>query len=120
MDKYTYEQEENKKSPAGFLTGLFLGGVAGAVTALLFAPQSGEETRQQLQQKAIKLSDQTTATVGDVVSQVRTKSDEVKANVSEKARELKKQGQEVLVEQLDRVSAAAETGKKAIQGSKDL
>jgi soluble cytochrome b562 len=54
--------------------------------------------------------------VEDVVSQVRAKTGEVKSTVSDKARELKKQGQEVLVDQLDRVSAAAESGKKAIQG----
>jgi gas vesicle protein len=116
MNKYANEQESDTKSSGGFLTGLFLGGLAGAVTALLLAPQSGEETRQQIQQKAHKLSDQTTATMGDVASQVRTKADEVRANVTDKAKELKKQGQEVLVEQLDRVSAAAETGKKVIQG----
>jgi gas vesicle protein len=39
MDK-TFEHETNAKRPAGFFTGLFLGGVAGAVTALLLAPQS--------------------------------------------------------------------------------
>jgi gas vesicle protein len=116
MDKHTFEQETNVKNPGGFFAGLFLGGLAGAVTALLFAPQSGEETRQQIQQKAAQLSDQTTAKVEDVVSQVRTKTGEVKATVSDKAKELKKQGQEVLVDQLDRVSAAAESGKKAIQG----
>jgi gas vesicle protein len=112
----TFEQEAKTKNPGGFFAGLFLGGLAGAVTALLFAPQSGEETRQQIQQRASTFRDDTTAAVEDVVSQVRTKSGEVKATVSEKAKELKKQGQEVLVDQLDRVSAAAETGKKAIQG----
>jgi gas vesicle protein len=116
MDKHTFEQGTNTKNPGGFFAGLFLGGVAGAVTALLLAPKSGEETRQQLQEQARKLSDQTTATVEDVFSQVRTKTGEVKATVGDKARELKKQGQEVLVDQLDRVSAAAESGKKAIQG----
>jgi gas vesicle protein len=118
MDK-TFEHETNVKRPAGFFTGLFLGGVAGAVTALLLAPQSGQETRQQLQDKATKLSEQTSATVDDVFSQARTKKDEVKATLTEKARELKKQGQEVLVDQLDRVSNAAESGKKAIQGNKE-
>ena len=33
-------------------------------------------------------------------------------------KELKKQGQELAVEQLDRMSEAAQAGKKAIQGSK--
>lgn len=117
MDKQrTFEQEANTKNPGGFLAGLFLGGLAGAVTALLLAPQSGEETRQQIQQRAAELSDQTAAKVENVVSQVRSKTDEVKATVNDKAKELKKQGQEVLVDQLDRVSTAAESGKKAIQG----
>jgi gas vesicle protein len=51
MDTYIHEQESNTKRPVNFLTGMLLGGVAGAVTALLFAPQSGEETRQQIQHK---------------------------------------------------------------------
>src|SRR5436190_5031491 len=107
MDKYTYEEETNSKRPAGFLAGLFLGGLAGAVTALLLAPQSGQETRQQLQQRAVKVSERAAGKVDEVVSQARTKSGQVKANLTEKARDLKKQGQDVLVEQLDRVSNAA-------------
>lgn len=119
MDKYTYEQEANSKSPAGFLTGLFLGGVAGAVTALLFAPQSGQETRQQIQQKAIKVSEDAADRVDEVVSQARTRTGQVKANLTEKARDLKNQGRDALVDQLDRVSNAAESGKRAIQGKDD-
>jgi gas vesicle protein len=119
MDKYTYEQETNAKRPAGFLTGLFLGGVAGAVTALLFAPQSGQETRQQIQQKAIKVSEEAADRVDEVVSQARSKTGQVKANLTEKARDLKNQGRDALVEQLDRVSNAAESGKRAIQGKDD-
>jgi gas vesicle protein len=116
MDKNTFEQESTTRHPAGFFSGLLLGGLAGAITALLFAPHSGEETRQQLQQRARDLSDQTTSMAEDAIKQVRTKTDQVKTTVSEKAKELKKQGQEVLVEQLDRVSNAAESGKKVIQG----
>ncbi|MBU1877645.1 MAG: YtxH domain-containing protein, partial [Chloroflexi bacterium] len=37
-------------SGLAFLAGLILGGLIGAVAALLFAPQSGEETRRQLQE----------------------------------------------------------------------
>ncbi len=109
MDTYIHEQESNTKRPANFLTGMLLGGVAGAVTALLFAPQSGEETRQQIQQKAAELRDQTTATVENTVAQVQSKASQLKADLGEKATHLKQQGQEVLVEQL---SAAT----KKIQG----
>lgn len=109
MDTYIHEQESNTKHPVNFLTGVLLGGVAGAVTALLFAPQSGEETRQQIQQKAMELRDQTTATVENTVAQVQSKASQIKADIGEKATHLKQQGQEVLVEQL---SAAT----KKIQG----
>jgi len=121
MDKYTHEQETSTKNPATFLTGVLLGGVAGAVTALLFAPQSGQETRQQIQQKATELRDQTTSTVENTVAQVQSRASQLKADlgekattlkhdITEKATNLKQQGQEVLVDQL---SAAT----KKIQGN---
>lgn len=122
MDKYTNKQESSTKHPASFLSGVLLGGVAGAVTALLFAPQSGEETRHQIQQKAVELRDQTTMTVENTVAQVQSKASELKANLGEKATNLKndlsekatslkqdlgekatnlkQHGQEVLVDQL--------------------
>ena len=40
-----------------FLMGFVVGGVAGAVAALLLAPQSGEETRNLIKDKSIELRD---------------------------------------------------------------
>jgi len=108
MDTYIHEQEHTRH-PLSFLRGVLLGGIAGAVTALLFAPQSGEETRQQIQLKAGELRDQTTTTVENTVAQVQSKASQLKSDIGEKATQLKQQGQDVLVEQL---SAAA----KKIQG----
>jgi gas vesicle protein len=116
MDSYAMENDYKTTNPASFFLGLVLGSLAGGLTALLLVPQSGKKTRQQIQHKVIELRDQTTAKVENAVAQVRTKADEVYASVSDQAKELKQQGQDVLVEQLDRVSAAAENGKQAIQG----
>jgi gas vesicle protein len=116
MDKYNNEHEREERRPGNFLAGLLVGSLAGAATMLLFAPQSGKDTRQQISQRATQLRDQTTSVLEDKVAQVRTKADELKTNVSDKAKELKHQGQDILVDQLDRVSAAAKNGKKAIQG----
>ena len=102
---------------ANFFAGIVVGGLTGAAAAILLAPQSGKETREQIRQKTTELRDQTTASVEDAVSQVRSKADQIKYEVGEKAKDLKQQGEDVLVEQLDRVTAAAETGRKAIQGS---
>ena len=40
-----------------FLVGFLVGGLSGAVVALLFAPQSGEETRALIKDKSIELRD---------------------------------------------------------------
>ena len=40
-----------------FLVGFVVGGLTGAAVSLLFAPQSGEETRAILRDKAVELRD---------------------------------------------------------------
>lgn len=49
-----------------FLAGFVIGGIAGAVVALLFAPQSGEETRAMIKDKAIELSEKASEAYEDV------------------------------------------------------
>jgi gas vesicle protein len=94
----------------GVLAGVVIGGLAGAVTMLLMAPQSGKETRRQIQEKSIELRDRATELLEDTVAQVRTKANELTVD-------LKDRGQEMAVKQLDNVSEAAQAGKKAIQSS---
>jgi len=99
------------------LAGMLIGGLAGAAAMLLFAPQSGKQTRAQIEQKSIQLRDQTTKNIKKVVKQVRSESNRITADVRGKAEELKQLGQDKLVEQLDRVSAALDTGKKAVEAA---
>jgi gas vesicle protein len=94
----------------GVLAGMLIGGLAGAVTMLLLAPQSGKDTRKQLQEKSIELRNRTTEMVEDTMAQVRTKANDLTAG-------LKDRGQEIAVKQLEHVSEAAQAGKKAIQSS---
>ena len=100
------------------LIGLLIGGLAGAVTMLLLAPQSGKDTRMQIQKKGIELRERTTEMVEDTMAQVRLKANQIKIGGREKIKELQQHGQELAIEQLDRVSEAAQAGKKAIQGSR--
>jgi len=103
--------------PKNILIGLVVGGLAGAAAMLLFAPQSGVRTRAQIRRKGIQLRDRTTSSVKDALAQVRVNADEVTAGVREKAGELKQRGQDKLVEQMDRVSAALDAGKKAVKAA---
>ena len=99
------------------LVGMLVGGLAGAVTMLLLAPQSGKDTRSQIQEKGIELRDRTTEIVEETIAQVRLNANKLTVEGREKIKELKQHGQELAVEQLDRVSDAAQAGKKAIQSS---
>ena len=101
----------------GVFAGLLIGGLAGAVAMLLMAPQSGEDTRMQIQEKGIELRDRTVGLVEDALAQVRLNRNKFTMSGQLKAKELLHQGQALVVEQLDRVSEAAQAGKKAIQNS---
>ena len=108
-----YENQEYRyrtNNTLGVLVGMMIGVLAGAATMLLLAPQSGKDTRMQIQKKSSELRDRTTAMVEDTIAQVRTNANKITMG-------LKNYGQELAVEQLDHVSEAAQAGKKVIQGS---
>lgn len=104
------QEFEHSNNTLSVLGGMLLGALAGAATALLLAPQSGQATRRQLQEKSVELRDRTTELVDDTMATVRTQANKITMN-------LKDRGQEVAAEQLENVSEAAQAGKKAIERS---
>ena len=101
MDNHNHEHENVVNQLESFLAGLLIGGLAGAVTMLLLAPQSGKKTRTQIQQKSIELRDRAVKNVEDAMAQTRTKARQITADVREKADELEQRGQDVIDEQRD-------------------
>ena len=116
-DNHHHEHTNDVNQPGGFIAGLLMGGLAGAVTMLLLAPQSGKRTRTQIQLKSMELRDQTTEAVEDALKQARSKGRQIRADVREKADELQQRGQDVLDEQKEHWSALVKAGKTAVQGS---
>ena len=51
-----------------FLVGFIVGGLTGAVVSLLFAPQSGEETRALIKDKSIELRDKAGVTAEEAIA----------------------------------------------------
>jgi gas vesicle protein len=97
-----------RQNVAGVLIGMLVGGLAGAVTMLLLAPQSGADTRKRIQEKSIELRDRTSEIVEDTLAQVRTSAQKLQMSA-------KDYGKLHAAEQLDNLSDAAQAGKKAVE-----
>ncbi|MEE3254631.1 MAG: YtxH domain-containing protein, partial [Chloroflexota bacterium] len=48
----------NNSDFGAFFSGFVIGGLVGAAVALVLAPQSGQETRQQIHDKGVELKEQ--------------------------------------------------------------
>jgi gas vesicle protein len=117
MNNYDYEYNqvpEMNGATKHILTGIVVGGLIGATAMMLLAPRSGEEMRSEIKDKAMDLRDRTAETVKDRVSQVASKAGHLKGSLRGKSHDLKQHGQDVLIEQLDRVSEAVDAAKKAL------
>jgi gas vesicle protein len=99
------------------IIGFLLGSLVGAVTMLLFAPQSGKQTRADIQLKSMQMRDQTTDMVKKEFAEIRLDAHNIKENVHEKTEQLKGLGQEKLVEQMVDVSNALDVGIMAVEAA---
>jgi gas vesicle protein len=88
---------DNSGDLGSFLAGFVIGGLIGAGVALLMAPQSGEETRALIADKSIELRDRASETAGDVQT---------------RASDYAQQTAQRYDEQVQRIQAAVDAGKK--------
>ncbi|MBN2044533.1 MAG: YtxH domain-containing protein [Anaerolineales bacterium] len=117
MNNQIEEYKSTSTNPLKVLTGILIGGLAGAAAMLLLAPQSGKDTRLQIRNRGLQLRDQASGFVGDAVSQVRSITNDIANGGREKFDEIKQHGQDLAVEQLDHLTKAAKASKLAIQRS---
>lgn len=109
----------DRDSINGFLIGFIVGGLTGAVVSLLLAPQSGEETRAVLREKAIELKDKATDTAEEAYARAesaaadaRLRAEEWARIARERAEDLQKRGQVILEEQRTRLGNVLDTARK--------
>jgi len=106
MEDNSGKQRDDISNARNVAIGVLVGGLAGAAAMLLLAPQSGKKTRAQIQLRSIQWLDQTSDFGKKALAQARYDTHEIAIGVREKAGQLKQLGQDRLVRQLDRVSAA--------------
>lgn len=111
----TYESNQLNGLLAGLLfsAALLLGGLVGAATMLLLAPQSGKKTRAQIRRKGKDWRKQATGSVEDAVAQVRATANQTANSLQKQAEGLQQRGQDML----DRWSPAAEAVQAAVLNS---
>lgn len=117
MENENREPEYHNGNFLGVVGGVVIGAAAGAAAMLLLAPQSGSDTRMQIREKGMVLRERTAGMMEDAVRRVRLNAKKITVGGREKAEELKNQGKELVAEQLERVSVAAQAGKKAIKAA---
>ena len=82
-------------SASKFLAGFIVGGAIGAITGILLAPKSGEETRALIAQTtkdAVKRADET-------VKEIQSKADDVVSDMQKKGDEIKEKLQNLINQQ---------------------
>lgn len=85
---------DNSNKPIRLFSGLFIGAILGAITALLMAPQSGERTRRMIQRKSVELKDKTADSVDDSMERAEQALDDLRYRVNRLSGKAKKEADE--------------------------
>jgi gas vesicle protein len=95
-----------------FLVGFIVGGLTGAVVSLLFAPQSGEETRALIKDKSIELRDKASVTAEQALAKAEAAAAEARARADELGKELRARGETAYAEVKSRGKTAIDSIRK--------
>jgi len=121
--RYDYEREDASVSTK--LTYLLIGGGIGAVIALLFAPKSGVELREDIAdatRKGIEKSRETAHHLQEVAGEYyevsREKASELVHTAQEKAGQIGEKARSAAARSTNPFSAAVEAGKDAYEAEK--
>jgi len=96
--------EEKKVDNLSFLKGIIIGGVAGAIAALLYAPKAGKEFREEIKKKSNELKDEFDKQYAETKeTAIKIVDDNIKRVeiLKREAEEKLKQAQELAIDILD-------------------
>lgn len=116
---------ENESNVASKLTFLLIGGGIGAVLALLFAPKSGVELREDIAdatrkgiEKSKEAASQLQDRAGEYYEATRERATDLYGTAQEKAGELTEKAKSVAASTANPFNAAIEAGKQAYTAEK--
>lgn len=95
-----------------FLVGFIVGGLTGAVVALLFAPQSGEETRALIKDKSIELRDKAQVSAEEALARAESLAADARLRAEELTKEARERAAELAAEVRERGKSAIDAVRK--------
>jgi gas vesicle protein len=98
-----------------FLVGFIVGGLSGAVVALLFAPQSGEETRALIKDKSIELRDKAQISAEEAIARAEAAAADARARADDLARQLRERGHVVVEDVRERGRSAVDAVRSKVK-----
>lgn len=109
----TYRDDENTfgKGFLSFITGCLVG----AGIALLYAPQSGERTREEIREKA----ERTIIKAQKIEEEIKDSLNQLVGDIRSKVNLLVEEGKDVAEDKKRDLLAAIETGKKVLDEQKE-
>lgn len=98
--------DSGSNSGFAFIAGLIVGGAVGAIAGLLFAPETGEETRKKVADKSKEWADDFHGKFDDLKDSVSEVMEDVKKGAAEVMDDVKKGTEQVLDDVKKKTSAA--------------
>ena len=98
-----------------FFMGLIVGGIAGAIATVLYAPKSGEETRKVLRDKKEEFSEKANVTIDEAYKQAEIVAKDTKGKFNDLANATKSYADDLAKKGKDFV----ETGNDKLKDSMD-
>ena len=103
--------DDRGSNASGVILSFLLGGLTGAALAILFAPRSGRETRELLEERMREGAERSRAVKDKVVGRSREMLDDAAGYVERQ--------REGLDRRKERLSAAVEAGRQAYRDEKE-
>lgn len=103
--------DERDSGASGIILSFLLGGLTGAALAILFAPRSGEETREILEEKIRRSAERGRQIRDRAVAKGREALDDASEYIDKQ--------RETLEKRRERLAAAVEAGRQAYRDEKE-
>jgi gas vesicle protein len=105
----------------GLFIGLLTGGAIGAIVALLYAPKSGKELRNDIKNKTDECFDETEKFIADakvkakdMMNEGKIRAEQMIANAKSKSEELLKNAERIFAEAKSKTGSILSNGKEII------